>query len=303
VAFPFCLAQGPADEVHNPQLQISSRNGRFGDWTAQESGYRELSSMFRRALFLCCLLLTACGEKPTPARPANLTIACAASLRPAMEEAAAAFQKANPDITLAVTFGASGTFYAQLTQRAPFDVFLSADTEYPRKLITAGHAEEEFTCAVGRLALWVPKESGVDPAADGLKCLLDPSVKRIAIANPRLAPYGRAAEAALRHSGLMAQLKDKLVLAENVSQAAQFVQSGAAQAAIIALSLTLTKEMQAAGTAWTVPEEMHERLEQSGVILPWTTQRTAAETFRAWLLSSEGQAILARHGFTPLPAP
>jgi len=259
--------------------------------------------MLRRSfLLIVCALFTGCGDKPAPASAARLTIACAASMRPAMEECAAVFQKANPDITLAVTYGASGTFFAQLTQRAPFDIFLSADTDYPRKLIAAGHAEKDFIYAVGRLALWVPKSSGLDPAADGLQCLLDPSVKRIALANPGLAPYGRAAEQALRDVGLTAKLEDKLVLAENVAQAAQFAQSGAAQAGFTALSLTLTKEMQTAGSSWTVPEEMHARLEQSGVILPWTAQRAAAEKFRDWLLGAEGQGILTRHGFMRPPA-
>ncbi len=260
--------------------------------------------MLRRSfLLIVCALFTGCGDKPAAVPAANLTVACAASMRPAMEECAAVFQKANPDITLTVTCGASGTFFAQLTQRAPFDLFLSADTDYPRRLIAAGHAEKDFTYAVGRLALWVPKASGLKPSADGLKCLLHPAVKRIAIANPQLAPYGRAAEEAMRDAGLSDALKDKLVLAENVAQAAQFAQSGAAQAGFTALSLTLTKEMQAAGSAWTVPEEMHARLEQSGVILPWTAQRAVAEKFRDWLLSAEGQAILARHGFTAPPLP
>lgn len=218
-----------------------------------------------------------------------------------MEEAVAAWQNGHADTAIAVTYGASGTFYAQLTQRAPFDLFLSADTEYPRRLVAAGHAERDFTYAVGHLALWVPKSAGLHPAAEGMKCLLDPKVLKVAIANPQLAPYGRAAQAALQHFGLTDQLKDKLVLAENVGQAAQFAQSGAAQAALTALSLTLTKEMASSGTSWTVPEEAHPRLEQSGIVVPWSPQRGAAESFRDWLLGAEGQAILSRHGFTPPP--
>jgi molybdate transport system substrate-binding protein len=260
--------------------------------------------MMRRCfLLILCTLPMACRQEKDAGAPQKLTIACAASTRPALEECAAAFQKTNPDIMLAVTYGASGTFYAQLTQRAPFDVFLSADTDYPRQLVADGHAEKDFTYAVGRLALWVPKSSGLNPEMeDGLKCLLDPAVKRIAIANPKLAPYGRAAEEVMRDAGLTDQLKDKLVLAENVAQAAQFVQSGAAQAGFTALSLTLTREMQEAGITWAVPEEAHARVEQSGVIVPWTAQRAAAEKFRDWLLGAEGQAILARHGFTAPPS-
>lgn len=252
----------------------------------------------RSLLILLTSLLAGCSEKPaTPAGSARLTIAAAASLRPALEEAVTEFQKAHPDITIAATYGASGTFYAQLTQRAPFDLFLSADTDYPRKLVAAAHAESDFAFAAGRLALWVPPDSPLHPDRDGLRSLTDASVLKIAIANPVLAPYGRAAEEALRHAGLYEAVKAKLVPAENVAQAAQFVQSGAAQAGLVALSLTLTKPMRS-GKAWTVPAEYHAPLVHSGVILPWTPQRVAAEKFRDWLLSKEGQAVLGRHGFT-----
>ena len=231
----------------------------------------------------------------------TLTIACAASLYPALEEAAAAFHAVHPDITVTATRGASGTLFAQITQRAPFDLFLSADTDYPRKLVAAGHAETDFTYAAGRLALWVPRDSPLQPDRNGLACLTDPAAGKIAIANPMLAPYGRAAEQALRHAGILDAVKDRLVPAENVAQAAQYVQSGAAGAGLVALSLTRTPEMQRAGRSWTVPAEAHASLEHSGVILPWSPHRAAAESFRDWLLGPQGRALLAQHGFSPPP--
>jgi molybdate transport system substrate-binding protein len=245
-------------------------------------------------------LLLSCRDQsagPPAPPPGKLTLACAASMRPAVEEMVSAWAQHEKSVELVPVYGASGTLFAQISQRAPFDLFLSADTEYPRKLVAAGLAEADFLYATGRLALWVPKDSPLHPEKDGLACLTHPAAVKIAIANPVLAPYGRAAEDALRHAGIFNAVKHKLVPAENVAQAAQYAQSGAAQAGLVALSLTLTREMQRTGRAWSVPAETHAPLEQGGVILPWTRARAAAERFRDWLLSPAGQAVLARHGF------
>lgn len=255
----------------------------------------------RIPLLLLPLLLAACGAPPSPetkpsADPVKLTVAVAASMRYAFEETAAAFQKTHPGVQIEASYGASGAFFAQLTQRAPFDLFLSADTDYPDRLIAEGHAEAAFPYATGRLVLWAPKEAGLEVATRGMEALKDLRVAKISIANPKLAPYGRAAVAAMAHHGIEVDAA-KLVRAENVGQAAQFVQSGAAQIGLFAYSLTFTDAMKDAGDLWLVPETSHEPLAQSGTVLPWSQHRATAEALRDFLLGPEGRAILERHGF------
>ena len=150
-----------------------------------------------------------------------------------------------------IAYGSSGNFFAQIGNRAPFDVFLSADVEYPRRLVSAGigPANSVFTYAVGRLVVWVPAGSPLDPAT----ALRDPRVKHVAIANPQHAPYGRAAQAALRSLGLYQSVEPKLVLGENIAQTLQFVESGAADAGIVALSLALAPPVRARGRYWEIP--------------------------------------------------
>src|SRR5690606_26018258 len=123
------------------------------------------------------------------------------------------------------------------------DLFLSADSAYPERLVAEGHAEAAFPYATGRLVLWAPRSAGLEVAARGMKALEDGRVARVAIANPELAPYGRAAIAAIRHAGLEEQVRPKLVTGENVGQCAQFVQSGAAQLGLFSYSLTFAGEM------------------------------------------------------------
>src|SRR5262245_34614266 len=241
---------------------------------------------------------------PRPAGPAapgggEVRVAAAADLKFALEDVVAAFREARPDVTVKVTYGASGNFFAQLSNRAPFDVFLSADVEYPRKLIEQGLADKESEClyAVGHLVLWVPNASTLDVQKHGAKALLDPSVKKVALANPRHAPYGRAAVAALKSLGVFDHVEGKLVYGENVAQAAQFAQSGSADAGVFALSLALAPAMRDQGRCWEVPRTAHPRLDQGGVILNWAQDRRSAEAFRAFLLGQEGKAVLNRYGF------
>lgn len=254
-------------------------------------------------LFLpAALFLTACGEKAAPSVatdgiPAKLTVAVAASMRHAFEEVATAFSKNHPDVTIAPTFGASGTFYAQIVQKAPFDLLLSADTEYPDKLVADGLATETFPYATGQLVLWAPKTASLDLAKRGLEALKDPRVSKIALANPELAPYGRAAMQTMSSLDAADGIEAKLAMAENVGQAAQFVQSGAAQVGFFAYSLTFTKELKDTGDFWLVPATAHDPIRQAGVILPGTAYPEAASALRDFLPGAEGQAILARHGF------
>src|SRR5262249_16120402 len=149
----------------------------------------------------------------------------------------AAFHAANPKLKVTPTYGSSGNFYSQLTHEAPFDVYLSADIEYPRKLIAANLADGEFLYGVGRIVVWVPKASPLDVEKLGIEALADPSVRKISSANPAHAPYGRAAEAAMKKLGVYEAVQERLVLGENIAQTAQFVESGAADVGVIALSL------------------------------------------------------------------
>ena len=250
------------------------------------------------------LWLTACVAAmglATP--PRTVAVAAASDLQFALGEATAAFAKAQPDIAVSVTYGASGTLCAQLLNQAPFDLFLSADLSYPRKLVAAGLADgtTEFTYSRGHLVVWVPKGSPIPVEQLGLQALLHPAARKIAIANPRHAPYGQAAAAALARLGLLEALRPRLVFGENISQTAQFVQTGAADIGLIALSLAKAPVMAASGRYWVLPEDAFPPLEQGGVVLTRARHRTEALAFRAFLRSPAGVAILGRYGFAAAP--
>ncbi|HTW30360.1 MAG TPA: molybdate ABC transporter substrate-binding protein, partial [Candidatus Sulfotelmatobacter sp.] len=179
------------------------------------------------------------------------------------------------------------------------DLFFSADMEYPRQLIAKGDADSGslYQYAVGKLVLWVPADSPLD-VHQGMAILLDPSVKKIAIANPQHAPYGRAAEAALKHVGLYDRVSDRLVLGENVAQAAQFVESGNAQAGFVALAHALAPAIQGKGKYWEVPAEDYPPLSQGVVIVSHSQHKNEAMQFLDYLRTKESAEILKRYGFT-----
>jgi molybdate transport system substrate-binding protein len=190
-------------------------------------------------------------------------------------------------------YGSSGNFYAQIRNQAPFDIFLSADAEYPRKLIAEGIGARDslFVYAAGRIVVWVPASSPLDPAT----ALRAASVRHIAIANPQHAPYGRAAEAALRSLGLYDSIAGKLVLGEDVAQTLEFVQSGAADVGIVALSLALAPPVRGQGRYWEVPGTAYPKIEQGGVVLK---DSQAAREFRSFLLGAGARRILKQYGFS-----
>ncbi len=229
----------------------------------------------------------------------TLSVAAAADLRFALDDIVLEFQGKHPDIQIRVTYGSSGNFFAQLTNNAPFDLFLSADTDYPRRLIEQGLAARAsaFVYAVGHLVVWVPRDSSLDIEKLGMQALLDSSARKIAIANPRHAPYGRAAEAALRTAGVYDRVRERLVYGDNVAQTAQFVQTGSADVGLIALSLALTPTMRASGRYWEIPVDSYPRLEQGGVILSWAKNPQAAEALRDFVVGEQGKTILRRYGF------
>jgi molybdate transport system substrate-binding protein len=251
-------------------------------------------------VLLSCIFALGC--EPQPRREAGqITVAAAADLKFALDEIAAAFQRRRGENVVRITYGSSGKFFAQLSSRAPFDMYLSADVDYPRRLVEAGVAEADqlFHYAVGRIVVWVPNQSKLDLENMGTAAVADGSVKKIAIANPRHAPYGRAAEAALRHLGLYEQVADRLVLGENIAQAAQFVESGAADVGIIAMSLAMSPQMRNRGRWIEVPIDAYPRMDQGGLIVPWASDPDAARAFRDFILSDEGQQILGKYGFLP----
>ncbi|MGB2623027.1 MAG: molybdate ABC transporter substrate-binding protein [Candidatus Acidiferrum sp.] len=232
------------------------------------------------------------------AQERTLRIAAAADLQFAMQDLAAQFAR-QKGTKVDVTYGSSGNFFSQLENGAPFDLFFSADIAYPRKLETAGFAEPEtlYKYAVGRIAIWMPADTNVDLRHEGWKALLDPRVQKIAIANPEHAPYGRAAVAALQKAGIYEQIKAKLVYGENISQAAQFVQSGNAQAGIVALSLALSPGMKH-GKLWEIPANMHPPIEQAAILMKSSKNQEDARAFLEFVKSKAGRTTLANYGFT-----
>jgi molybdate transport system substrate-binding protein len=246
--------------------------------------------------------LTSCIRPAAPkaaSAPAKnvVRIAAASDLQYVFPDLMAAFAREHPEIEIISTYGSSGSFFAQLSNEAPFDLFLSADSEYPHKLVAAGKgiSDTEFVYAVGRIVLWVPNASKLHLV--GFADLLDPSVHKIAMANPRFAPYGRLAEAALRKQGLWDKLQNQLVMGENIAQTAQYAETGAADVGILAHSLTQSPRMREKGRSWTIPADAHPRLEQGGVILTWARDKAAAQAFRTFLVSKEGRAVLQQSGF------
>jgi len=236
---------------------------------------------------------------------AELRVAAASDLSFVLPEIVAGFEKQS-GAQVRLSFGSSGNFAAQLQNGAPFDVFMAADISYPRKLIEGGFADGGtlVTYGSGRIVVWVPKTSKLDFERQGLRTLADPQVSKIAIANPQHAPYGRAAVAALRHEKIYDALKRKLVLGENVSQAAQFVQSGNADAGIVALSLVLAPGMSDKGKYWVVPTDLYPALEQAAVVVKSSTQPKLARAFIEYLGSPDAKELLRRYGFaidTPKP--
>ena len=228
----------------------------------------------------------------------EVTIAAASDLSFAFKEIVAEFEKTTGG-HVKLTLGSSGNFYAQIQNGAPFDLYFSADIGYPKKLEEAGLTVPGslYPYAVGRIVLWTGKGSHLD-LSKGLESLREPTIKKIAIANPKHAPYGRAAVAAMDYFNVYDQVKDRLILGENISQAAQFIESGACDAGIIALSLALAPAMKTAGQYWEIPATAHLPLEQGAVILKQSKNPEAAKQFLEFMKGPQGQEIMKRYGFT-----
>ena len=249
------------------------------------------------ALALAALAPPAQPRAAPPASP--LAVAAAASLKPPLEELRQAFEAGRPGARVALSYGASGAFLAQIENGAPFDLFFSADVDYPRRAVEAGlaRADDAAVFAVGRLCLWLAPGAPADLRPRGLAALADPRIRRVSIANPAVAPYGRAAEAALRAAGLLDGIRPKLVLGQSVAQAASFAAAGAVDAALVPLSLARQPAL-AAGAALPL-EGPEARLPHAAVVLLRARDPALARAFLDFAMGPAGRAAFRRHGYEP----
>ena len=263
--------------------------------TIRRNSIQKVSTRLPRIFLLLFLLIFAFSPafaQSTPKR--TLTIAAASDLQFALPQIISAYTRATANI-VKVTYGSSGNLAAQIANGAPFDLLLSADATYPRDLINKGQAAPDSLTFYARGALVVWFASG---SSDATVAALDSaSIRHIAIANPKHAPYGRAAEAALRSAGIYEKVSSKLVLGENIAQTVQFVDSGNADAGLVALSLLQGSRTEHRGVWKEVLLDSYPPLNQAGVVTVHGAQNPAAREFLAFLKSAESQAILQRFGF------
>ncbi|HEY0794118.1 MAG TPA: molybdate ABC transporter substrate-binding protein [Chthoniobacterales bacterium] len=234
----------------------------------------------------------------------SVALAAAADLTYCLNELNQAFEAENPGIEVKVSTGSSGNFSAQIQNGAPYDLFLSADVRYPQELIKTGKAvgESLFIYAAGRLVLWTAEPERVD-VSRGLEVLRSPDpVHKLAIANPQHAPYGRAAQAVLEAAQLWSQVQDRLVIGENIAQAAQFVETRNAEAGLIALALVMSPRLQNVGKYVEVDPALYPRLNQAVILTRKGAVNPAAKTYLDFLKSADARRVLDRFGFR-LPAP
>lgn len=258
--------------------------------------------MTRRWLAGVTIVLAWCGlawSQTTVAQSATITVAAASDLQGVLPEIAARFERES-GVKSRLTFGSSGTFFAQIQNGAPFDLLLSADIDYPRRLEQAGLTAPGtlYQYAIGQIVLWTATRNQA-LVVGGLPGLTSANVRRIAIANPEHAPYGRAAVAALKSAGIYEQVRAKLVLGENISQAAQFVQSGNADVGIVARSIVSIPRVAAEGVAIDIPSTSYPPIEQGAVVIKAAKNQDAARRFLAFLRTPAPIVLLRRFGFTP----
>src|SRR3954462_585775 len=227
----------------------------------------------------------------------EINVAAASDLTFAMKELAANYEKETGTV-VKVTPGSSGNFFTQIQNGAPFDLFFAADIDYPKKLEAAGLGEPGtlYQYATGKIVMWVPATSKLD-VSKGLALLLEPAVRKISIANPKHAPYGRAAVAAMTKQGIYEKLTDKLVFGENISQATQFVESGNADVGIIALSLAIAPAMADKGRYFEVPQDLYPPLDQGVIVIKASQKKEQAKQFLAYLKKPQSVALMQRYGF------
>ncbi len=275
---------------------------RMTSWNALDPHPFDVSNSLMKFLTatVAALSIILVGCSPGPQNnEAPLRVAAAADLNFALNTLIKEFDGDMLNFPIEVTYGSSGNLTTQIAQGAPFDLLLSADIKYPEMLIASdkAKADEVFQYAVGRLVIWVRNDSPIDVESLQQAALLDPSVRKIAIANPDHAPYGEAAVAALKTVGLYSAVAPRFVLGENIAQAAQFVESGAADIGVIALSLAIAPAMADKGRYWEIPLENFPRMIQAGVIVSASGQQERAGKLRDAIVSQKGGEILSRYGF------
>jgi molybdate transport system substrate-binding protein len=259
------------------------------DIRKRDSHWNHLNMRCKILFILCLLTLQAQSQK-------KILIAAASDLKFALDSVVTAYKTSNVG-DIEVTYGSSGKLSQQIMNGAPFDIFFSADISYPDQLVKDGKTSSEiYRYAKGRVVIWSKK---LDPNKDGMKSLLHPLVKKIAIANPAHAPYGKRAVEALQHYKLFESLKPELVYGENISQTAQFISTGAADIGIIALSLAVSPNMKSEnGKYFIIPEESHQPLVQGAVITSSGKDNKVAQSFFSFLKSKQATSILESFGFS-----
>jgi molybdate transport system substrate-binding protein len=246
---------------------------------------------------LITVLVIALLSTTSPLFAGQVTITAASDLQYAMKDIITAFELKNPGNNIAAVYGSSGKAVSQIENGAPYDMFFSADISYPEKLKKSGMAiSEPKPYAIGRITVWVTKRSGLD-VSKGIALLSDPKIKTIAIANPEHAPYGRIAKEVLEHEKVYEKLRSKLVLGENIQQTAQFVQTGAADAGIIAYSLVLAPALAKEGNYYLIPTTAHQPIVQGYVLLKQAAGNAAAAKFEQFIASPAARAIFKKYGF------
>lgn len=248
--------------------------------------------------FIIALLSLCCLFRPAEVWAGKLTIAAAADLKFALDEAVHTYRKNNPQDEIKVVYGSSGKLFTQIQQGAPYDLYFSADIDYPKRLMTEGLTAGQVTpYARGRIVLWAPQAQR-DASKMSLEDLVNPQIKRIAIANPKHAPYGKRAEEALKATKVWSQIEPKLIYGENISQTAQFVQTRNAEVGIIALSLALGPELAKQGNYWLIPDTLHTPLAQGFVVTKRAEHHGLAQKFSRFMTTPEVRKIMMKYGFT-----
>lgn len=244
---------------------------------------------------LCLILSAAALGLAGLARAEKVTVAAAADLKFALDEIVTLFAARHPGDRVEVVYGSSGKLSTQIRQGAPYDLYFSADIDFPRRLAEDGFAAGAVVpYALGRIVLWSPR---LDATRMTLESLLDPAITRVAIANPKHAPYGRRAEEALRASGLWDRVEPKLVYGDNIAHTAQYVETGNAEVGILALSLVLAPALERQGGYWLIPDRLHQPLEQGFVVTRRAAGSELARRFAGFVAAAEARAVLTRYGF------